>query len=64
MPSISVIMTVLNGEKFISKSIDSLFAQSYQNWELIIINDGSTDDTENIIKTFNSQWIEFVGDSF
>tara|TARA_B100001750_G_scaffold248161_1_gene277196 strand:- start:2947 stop:4020 length:1074 start_codon:yes stop_codon:yes gene_type:complete len=60
MPSISVIMTVLNGEKFISKSIDSLFAQSYQNWELIIINDGSTDDTEDIIKTFNSLKIKII----
>ena len=49
MPVISVILPVFNGEKYIRKSIDSVLNQSFQDFELIIVNDGSTDDTMDII---------------
>jgi len=42
---VSVIMPVYNGAKFISFAIDSVIAQTYTNWELIIVNDGSPDNT-------------------
>lgn len=45
---ISIILPVYNGEKYIQTLIDSITNQEYLNYELIIINDGSTDNTENI----------------
>lgn len=48
----SIIMPAFNCEKFIKKSIESVVNQSYQDWELIIINDGSTDDTFDICKKY------------
>ncbi|MDB4919625.1 glycosyltransferase family 2 protein [Mucilaginibacter sp.] len=47
-PFISVIMPAFNAEKYIEESINSVICQTYINWELIIINDGSTDRTANI----------------
>ena len=59
-PLVSVVMTVFNGEKFISKSIDSIIKQTYNNWELVIINDKSTDNTLEIIKSFNDKRINLI----
>lgn len=47
---ISIIVPVFNTEKYVKKSISSILNQSYKNIELIIINDGSTDNSEKIIK--------------
>lgn len=49
---VSIIMPVYNGEKFVEKSIQSVLNQDYGRWELIIINDCSTDNTEEIIREF------------
>lgn len=49
---ISIVMPVYNCEKYIAKSIDSILRQTYSNFELIIVNDGSTDDTNNILKQY------------
>jgi glycosyltransferase involved in cell wall biosynthesis len=49
---ISVIMPAFNSEKFISESIDSVLAQTYPLWELIVIDDGSTDSTAEIVKHY------------
>lgn len=48
----SVIMPTYNQCAFIRRAINSLFNQTYTFWELIIINDGCTDETENLIKDF------------
>lgn len=48
-PLVSVIMPVFNGERFLSEAILSILNQSYSNLELIIINDGSVDKSEDII---------------
>ena len=48
----SIIIPVYNGEKIIKRSIESVLNLDYQNWELIIINDGSKDDTKEICEKF------------
>ncbi len=48
-PLISVILPVYNAEKYIEKAIFSVLEQTYINFELVIIDDGSTDDSKNII---------------
>jgi glycosyltransferase involved in cell wall biosynthesis len=45
VPRVSVIMPVYNGEGFIARALDSLFAQTLSNFELILIDDGSRDAT-------------------
>lgn len=55
---ISVIIPVYNSEKFIKNSIKSLLNQSLKKFEVIIIDDGSTDNTVNIIKSFNNPKIK------
>ena len=49
---ISIIMAAYNAEKYISESIESILDQTYKKFELIIINDGSTDGTLSLIKKF------------
>ena len=59
-PLISVIMVVLNNQKYLTKSINSVLKQSYKNFELIIIDGGSTDKTLKILKKNNNKidfWI-------
>jgi glycosyltransferase involved in cell wall biosynthesis len=49
---VSVVMPVYNQEKFLAETIESVLAQTYHNFELIILDDGSTDKTADIIKAF------------
>lgn len=51
-PEVSVIMPIYNQASFLSRAMEGLKAQSLDDWELIIINDGSTDHTDEIIKHF------------
>lgn len=50
-PLVSVIMPAYNGEKFIQEAVDSILNQTYQNLELIIVEDASTDRTREILET-------------
>lgn len=52
MPLVSIIMPAYNSEKYITDSINSVIAQTYKNWELIIIDDCSIDDTARIASEF------------
>ena len=58
MPKVSVVMAVYNHEKFVAESIESVINQTYNDWELIITNDGSTDQSLNIIKQYNNPRIK------
>ena len=51
-PDISVIMSVYNGEDYLAEAIQSVIDQTFQNWELIIINDCSRDSTPEILADF------------
>ena len=57
MTRISVVLPVFNGEKYIKKAIDSVLSQTMSDFELIIINDGSTDATLNIIRAYDDERI-------
>ena len=57
---ISVIMSVYNEENYIADAIGSILEQTYDNFELIIIDDCSKDKTPDIIRTFNDKRIRFV----
>jgi len=58
-PSISIIIISYNSGKFISRAIESVFAQTFGDFELIIINDGSTDNTKEIISSFEDNRIKY-----
>ena len=57
---ITVIINVYNGEKFINKCLDSIINQTYKDLEILIINDGSTDNTLNIIKKYKDKRIRII----
>lgn len=52
-PLISVVMPSHNAEKYISEAIQSVISQTYENWELLVIDDGSTDSTADIVRQFS-----------
>jgi len=52
LPVISIIMPAYNSSKYIIESIESVLQQTFSNWELLIVNDGSTDNTAEIVRKF------------
>ena len=54
-PLVSVIMNCFNGEKYLHEAIDSVYAQSYHNWEIIFWDNASTDDSACIAKTYDNK---------
>jgi glycosyltransferase involved in cell wall biosynthesis len=52
IPGISIIMPVWNGEKYLAAAIDSLLVQTYADFELLVIDDGSTDRTPEILRAY------------
>ena len=57
---ISVIINVYNGEKYIENCIESIINQTYTNIEIIIVNDGSTDNTLNLCRKFEDSRIKII----
>ncbi|AFZ13625.1 glycosyl transferase family 2 [Crinalium epipsammum PCC 9333] len=55
-PLVSVIIIFLNGEEFIDEAIQSVLGQSYQKWELLLVDDGSTDRSIEIAKKYIEQY--------
>lgn len=59
MPDVSIIVPIFNAEKYLNKCLDSLINQTKEELEFILINDGSTDDSEKIIKTYHDKRIKY-----
>jgi glycosyltransferase involved in cell wall biosynthesis len=60
MPKVSVLMSVYNAEVYLREAIDSVLNQSFEDFEFIIVNDGSTDGSEDIISSYNDERIIYV----
>ena len=54
-PLVSIIIPVYNGEKFVCEAIDSAIAQTYKNIEIIVVDDGSKDDTSEVVKRYGER---------
>jgi hypothetical protein len=54
-PRVSVVMPVYNGERFLSEAVESILDQSFQEFEFIIIDDGSADSTASILDSYHKQ---------
>lgn len=59
-PLVSVLMPAYNAERFIERAIRSIIAQTYGNWELLVLDDASTDGTAEIIARFRDERIRFL----
>ena len=59
MPRITILMPVYNGERFLQETIDSILAQSYRDFVFLIINDGSTDSSAEIIHSYTDKRIVY-----
>lgn len=58
-PFFSIVLPTYNRASFLSRSIGSVIKQSFQDWELIIIDDGSTDHTKELVNSFNDNRIKY-----
>ena len=59
-PLVSSIIIFLNAEKYIIEAIESIFAQTYQHWELLLVDDGSTDDSTAIAQSYAQKYPDRV----
>ena len=55
-PLVSAIIIFLNGEKFLEEAINSVIEQTYTNWELLLVDDGSTDGSTAIAMKYAETW--------
>ncbi len=60
MPKITVAMAVYNDAQYLNEAIDSILNQSFNDFELLIINDGSTDETPELIESYNDKRIKSI----
>ena len=59
-PIVTVLMPVYNAKKYLAEAINSILNQTFTNYELLIINDGSTDKSEEIILKYSDKRIRYI----
>ena len=59
-PKVSVIMASYNHEKYVTRAIESVLAQTYHDWELIIIDDCSSDHSAEAIRQYQDDKVKFI----
>lgn len=59
-PQISVVIPLYNKERYIKRTLDSVLAQTFQNFEIIIVNDGSTDQSPRIVEQYDDPRIRLI----
>lgn len=57
---VSVVVSILNAERFLTETIESVFAQTYKNWELLLVDDGSTDGSTRIAQGYAAKFPQAV----
>lgn len=60
MRRLTILMPVYNGEQFLTETIDSVLTQTFNDYDFLIINDGSTDNSESIIKSYKDTRIKYL----
>jgi len=60
-PKVTVVIPVYNREKYIGDAIDSILAQTFTHFELLVIDDGSTDRTQGVVQSYRDLRIRLVG---
>lgn len=53
---VSIIMPVFNAAPLLAEAIESVLTQTYRHWELLVVDDGSTDGSRQLADTFAAQW--------
>ena len=62
-PRVTVLMPVYNGQKYLSKAIESILNQTFEYFEFIIIDDGSIDNSVEIVQSYSDKRIKLVRNS-
>ena len=57
IPRVSVLMTIYNAERYLAEAIDSIIAQTFGDWELIAVEDGSSDESPSILASYTDDRI-------
>ena len=60
MPEVSVIIPTYNRAKIVTKAIDSVLAQTYKDFEIVVVDDGSIDNTKEVIHNFKNRVIRYT----
>ncbi|GFO64356.1 glycosyltransferase [Geomonas paludis] len=61
-PKVSVVMPVYNGGRFVAEAIDSILRQSFTDFEFLVVDDGSTDDSAAVLRSFSDPRMRLLGD--
>ena len=62
-PKVTVLMSVYNGEKYLREAVDSILGQTFKDFEFLIVNDGSTDKSGEILESYNDPRIEIINNN-
>jgi glycosyltransferase involved in cell wall biosynthesis len=60
LPKVDIILPTYNGARYLKRSIDSCLTQTYKNVDLVIVDDGSTDETPEIIRSYKDERIKYI----